>query len=491
MTHAFRRKSDLAVGLDNAVLIDINALSSLARHQISNANGIFEMKKELVERHAGPAPRYTSYPTAPHFHSGIGTRIYGNWLSALAPGQTLSLYAHIPYCDRLCWFCACATKQTLRYGPLRTYLSALYNEIDMIADRIDPGCLISALHFGGGSPTMLKPEDLIELASRIKSRFHFAGDAEISVEMDPNDLDEARYDALAEIGMTRASIGIQDFDPKVQLAINREQTFEQTKSVIDAVRARGVRSVNCDVLYGLPFQTRASVEKTIGQVLTLEPDRIALFGYAHVPWMKNHQRMIDETALPDITERFAQMNRASSQLTAAGYTAIGIDHFALPGDSLSIAAASGTMRRNFQGYTVDTADALIGLGASSIGQLPQGYIQNEAATGEYQRRVNSGVLATVRGIELSREDRIRARIIELLMCDFAFSLADIHQEFGNDADAILDEARYMAEADPDEMIELTGSLFQVTDRGRPFIRSIASVFDSYLETGKTRHSLAI
>jgi oxygen-independent coproporphyrinogen-3 oxidase len=325
----------------------------------------------------------------------------------------------------------------------------------------------------------------------LRSRFHFEDAAEISVEMDPNDLDADKYDALAEIGLTRASIGVQDFDRKVQQAINREQTFEQTREVVEQVRARGVRSVNCDVLYGLPHQTRDSVDRTIEQVVSLEPDRIALFGYAHVPWMKTHQKMIDETALPDVTERFAQMNRASSSLTAAGYTAIGIDHFALPGDSLAVAAASGAMRRNFQGYTSDTADALIGMGASSIGQLPQGYIQNQPSTGEYQRQVNLGRLPVVRGFELSEEDRLRARIIELLMCDFAFSFSTIRHEFGGAAEQVLDEAEYFAGCDTDGMVEFSGGLFQVTAKGRPFVRSIASAFDSYFGAGAAKHSLAV
>ncbi|MEQ8740154.1 MAG: oxygen-independent coproporphyrinogen III oxidase, partial [Hoeflea sp.] len=372
------------------------------------------MQRAFVLKHAGPAPRYTSYPTAPHFHAGIDGDVYARWLGQLKPGQSLSLYVHIPWCDRLCWFCGCNTKQTRKYDPLETYLSALENEIETISSLVDPGCQVTALHLGGGSPTMLKPEDMVWLDKALRSRFQFADDAEISVEMDPNDLDEGRYDALAEIGLTRASIGVQDFDERVQQAINREQTFEQTREVVEQVRKRGVRSVNCDVLYGLPHQTRASVDDTIGKVISLNPDRIALFGYAHVPWMKTHQKMIDETALPDVTERFAQMNRASSLLTAAGYTAIGFDHFALPADSLAIAAASGEMRRNFQGYTSDTADALIGLGASSIGQLPQGYIQNQPSTGEYQRQVNLGRLPVVRGFELSEEDRLRARVIELL-----------------------------------------------------------------------------
>ncbi|PHR20001.1 MAG: oxygen-independent coproporphyrinogen III oxidase [Hoeflea sp.] len=449
------------------------------------------MQKEFVQKHGGPAPRYTSYPTAPHFHSGIDGNVYARWLGQLTPGQTLSLYIHIPWCDRLCWFCGCNTKQTLKYEPLKTYLTALENEMETISGLIDPGCRVTALHLGGGSPTMLQPEDMLALNTMLRSRFSFDPDAEISVEMDPNDLTSEKYDALAEIGMTRASIGVQDFDEVVQKAINREQTFEQTRDVVEQVRARGVRSVNCDVLYGLPHQTRQSVEHTIDQVLSLEPDRIALFGYAHVPWMKTHQKMIDETALPDLTERFAQMNRAASTLTSAGYTAIGIDHFALPGDSLAVAAASGAMRRNFQGYTSDTADALIGMGASSIGQLPQGYIQNQPSTGEYQRRANRGELPVVRGFELSTEDRIRARIIEFLMCDFAFSFATIRHEFGGEAENILDEAEYLASCDTDGMIEFSGGLFQITAKGRPFVRSVASAFDGYFGTGVARHSLAV
>jgi oxygen-independent coproporphyrinogen-3 oxidase len=449
------------------------------------------MQKEFVLKHAGPAPRYTSYPTAPHFHAGIDGDVYARWLRQLKPGQTLSLYIHIPWCDRLCWFCGCNTKQTRRYDPLKTYLAALENEIETISGLVDPGCKVTALHLGGGSPTMLKPDDMVWLDKALRSRFHFEDAAEISVEMDPNDLDADKYDALAEIGLTRASIGVQDFDRKVQQAINREQTFEQTREVVEQVRARGVRSVNCDVLYGLPHQTRDSVDRTIEQVVSLEPDRIALFGYAHVPWMKTHQKMIDETALPDVTERFAQMNRASSSLTAAGYTAIGIDHFALPGDSLAVAAASGAMRRNFQGYTSDTADALIGMGASSIGQLPQGYIQNQPSTGEYQRQVNLGRLPVVRGFELSEEDRLRARIIELLMCDFAFSFSTIRHEFGGAAEQVLDEAEYFAGCDTDGMVEFSGGLFQVTAKGRPFVRSIASAFDSYFGAGAAKHSLAV
>jgi oxygen-independent coproporphyrinogen-3 oxidase len=252
------------------------------------------MSKQLLAQYAANVPRYTSYPTAPHFHPGIDAQTYAGWLGALRKGDTLSLYLHIPYCDRLCWFCACHTKHTLKYQPVKTYVEALLTEIETVGNKVSGDCLVTAVHFGGGSPTLLAPEDMEAIMQALRSAFNFSPTAEISVEMDPNDLDDARYDALAKIGMTRASLGVQDFDETVQRAINRLQSFEQTKSVIDAVRARGVRSVNCDIVYGLPHQTMESLERTVAHIISLDPDRVALFGYAHVPWMKMHQTMIDE-----------------------------------------------------------------------------------------------------------------------------------------------------------------------------------------------------
>ncbi|MEQ9247062.1 MAG: radical SAM protein, partial [Nitratireductor sp.] len=240
-------------------------------------------------RYAEAVPRYTSYPTAPHFHAGVTGETFRGWLAETGQGDDLSLYVHIPFCDRLCWFCACHTKMTRRYEPVAAFLDALFCEIRTVGEVLNRRGRVRALHFGGGSPTMLRADDIVRLGSALKTAFNFADNAEISVELDPNDMDEARFDALAEIGMTRASLGVQDFDPRVQKAINREQTFEQTKAVVDGVRARGVRSVNLDLLYGLPHQTCESVADTIRQALTLSPDRIALFGYAHVPWFKKHQ----------------------------------------------------------------------------------------------------------------------------------------------------------------------------------------------------------
>ncbi|MFN3833093.1 MAG: oxygen-independent coproporphyrinogen III oxidase [Allorhizobium sp.] len=449
------------------------------------------MQNSLMTKYSSAVPRYTSYPTAPHFHEGVDCGIYAQWLKAITGKERISLYLHIPYCDRLCWFCACHTKHTLKYEPIAIYLESLKKEIAAVGALVSRDAAVTAVHFGGGSPTMLRPDDMIALMSTLRAAFRFADEVEISVEMDPNDLDEPRYDALAAIGMTRASLGVQDFHPEVQKAINRIQTFEHTKSVVDAVRARGVHSVNCDILYGLPHQTETTVAETVKDILSLAPDRIALFGYAHVPWMKKHQTMIKEEVLPGLEERFAQMNLAASMLIAAGYEPVGIDHFALPTDRMAIAAREGRLRRNFQGYTDDAAEALIGLGASSIGQLPQGYVQNMPATGEYQRMADASGLAAVRGVEVSDDDRLRRRVIEEIMCRFTLSFSDLRSEFGAAVDAIVAEATAFAQSNRDGICLIEDDRFVITSIGRPFARTIAAVFDSYLANGKGRHSIAV
>ncbi|RWO24893.1 MAG: coproporphyrinogen dehydrogenase, partial [Mesorhizobium sp.] len=264
------------------------------------------MQSEIAVKLSENVPRYTSYPTAPHFHSGVDAAIYRGWLEALESGDEISLYLHIPYCDKLCWFCACHTKQTHQYEPVAAYLRSLNAEIVTIAGLVSGKAHVRAIHFGGGSPTMLRPDDMVALGAALRDSFDLLPDATVSIEIGTNDMDKARLDALAQIGVTRASLGVQDFDPQVQKAINREQSFLQTKAVVDGVRSRGVESVNLDLLYGLPNQTRETICSTVAQALTLEPDRMALFGYAHVPWFKKHQTMIDEAWLPSPTERFAQ-----------------------------------------------------------------------------------------------------------------------------------------------------------------------------------------
>ncbi|MCW5719632.1 MAG: oxygen-independent coproporphyrinogen III oxidase [Devosia sp.] len=445
---------------------------------------------DLIERYSTPVPRYTSYPTAPHFHPGVTSTVYAGWLKRLPANATISLYLHIPYCDRLCWFCGCHTKHTLRYEPIADYLLALYAEIDWVSAQLEGRGIVTAIHLGGGSPTLLTPEDLLALKARLAERFTIAANAEISIEIDPNDLNDGRYDAMAEFGLTRASIGVQDFDPRVQKAINRLQSFEQTREVVEAMRSRGVRSVNLDLLYGLPFQTEAGLSRTIAAALSLDPDRAALFGYAHVPWMKTHQKMIPEDALPNKFERFAQATLAAGLLVEGGLEPIGFDHFARPEDSLAVAARTGKLKRNFQGYTDDAADALIGLGASSIGQMPQGYVQNITATGEYSRAVLADGVAIARGFVLTPDDRLRAHAIATLLCRFALSPRDL-SGFGATGKALMEEARTLALTDTDGLVRMEGDSFTVTDAGRPFVRTIAAQFDTYLAAGAARHSLAV
>ncbi|MAW88409.1 MAG: oxygen-independent coproporphyrinogen III oxidase [Phyllobacteriaceae bacterium] len=449
------------------------------------------MQSELIERYAKPVPRYTSYPTAPHFTPDIDASAYRSWLEAITPGTPVSLYAHIPFCDRLCWFCGCTTKQVQRYDPVEVYLDSLRAEIAHAGDAVTREAFVTAMHFGGGSPTMLKADDIRLLGETLRGHFAFSPDAEISVEMDPNDMTEDRFDAYAAIGMTRASLGVQDFDPAVQKAINREQTVEQTRSVVDGVRRRGVNSVNLDILYGLPHQTVESIERTVRACIAMEPDRIALFGYAHVPWMKKHQTMIDETVLPGLVERFRQQDHAAALLREAGYIAIGFDHFARPSDSMAKALQDGTLKRNFQGYTTDDAPVLIGLGASAIGQLPQGYVQNSPASGDYQRRIANDGFATVRGVRLNGDDVMRRAVIEKLMCDFAFSREWVLDTFGASARAIIDEADDLVASDRDGLFARDGATYRVTETGRPFVRVIAAHFDAYLHKGAARHSAAV
>lgn len=440
---------------------------------------------------AANVPRYTSYPTAPHFSGAVTGETYARWLGETRANARISLYVHLPFCDRLCWFCACATKQVQRYDPVARYLESLSREIATVSRTLAGHGRVTSLHFGGGSPTMMTPADWVRIVSLIRNGFDFDPAAETSVEIDPNDMDEEKHEALARIGMTRASLGVQDFDPKVQHAINRIQSYEQTASVVEMVRAFGVRSVNLDMLYGLPYQTLDSVAGTVRQVLTLAPDRIALFGYAHVPWMKKHQTMIDEAALPDTAMRLAQSTEAARILTDAGYVAIGIDHFAKPSDSLAEAAREGKLHRNFQGYTTDDAEVMIGLGASAIGRLPQGYVQNSPATADYQRRVDEGALATVRGFELSESDRMRAWVIERLMCDFALRASDLTSRFGRSAESVIATAEALVVSDAEGYFVRTGESYAITGKGRPYARLIASRFDEYLGRGAARHSSAV
>lgn len=450
------------------------------------------LSPEAILRNAErPVPRYTSYPTAPHFHAGIGPDTYQGWLRTLPDEASLSLYLHVPFCDTLCWFCGCHTKITRQYAPITEYLRALEREIDAVAALVPPSSRVTHLHWGGGSPTILTADDSRRMVDHIRRRFRIGEDFEFAVEVDPRGMDHDRIDALTESGLSRVSIGVQDFDPEVQAAINRIQTIDETRRVIDRFRANGVRSLNIDAIYGLPGQHEPQLHHTLAEVVKLDPDRIALFGYAHVPWMKSHQRMIDAAALPGVIERHAQAETAAAILEDHGYQRVGIDHFARPSDTLAVAAREGRLQRNFQGYTVDPADALIGLGASAIGKLPQGYVQNEPAIAGYQRATADTGVTTVRGVAFTSEDVIRGEVIERLMCDLAFSPNRLRRRYGAAAEPLIASAEMVVATDQDGFVAPDADGFRVTPEGRPFVRTIAAQFDAYLARRPSGHSLAV
>lgn len=445
------------------------------------------MNPEFAKRYAAPVPRYTSYPTAPHFTPEVGHKQYAAWLAALPEAVPLSLYMHVPYCHSLCWYCGCCTKEVRRYEPIARYLDILIAEIEYVSKRLPKSHNVAHIHWGGGSPNVLVAEDIVRLGAAMRVCFALGENADFAVEIDPRTLDDDQVVAFEKIGVNRVSVGVQDFDEQVQAAINRHQSYEQTRRAVELFRQHGVKGINIDLVYGLPHQTRDSVEETVLQVLTLQPDRIAVFGYAHLPSRLKHQTLIPEEALPDVVERLAQSNRLANVLTAAGYVRIGFDHFARANDPI----ATGAIRRNFQGYTADTVKTLIGLGASAIGSLPQGYVQNASAVADYARRITGDGLATVRGIELTEDDRMRSFVIERLMCDLAFPSEELRRKFGDAARPILEEAATLISSDSDQLLERTGEGFRVTPRGRPFVRSIAACFDAYFVGGTGQHSIGV
>ena len=446
---------------------------------------------DLVAHLSAPVPRYTSYPTAPHFHDGVGEADYRNWLGRLPKQQGVSLYIHIPFCDRMCWFCGCHTKQVNRYDPIPPSLHAVGQEVSLLREAIGFSPVLNRLHLGGGSPSMLRREDLEGLRACIEAQFQLDDRTEISIEIDPSDLSGEEFESYRAFGVTRASIGVQDFDERVQKAINRPQTFEQTAAVVEGLRKVGVRSLNIDALYGLPHQTEATVSRSIEQVRTLQPDRVALFGYAHVPWMKPNQKLIPEAALPDALARVRQAKVASDILQAGGYLPIGMDHFALPQDSLTIAAAQGRLHRNFQGYTDDACTTLLGVGASSIGRLSDGYVQNETATGNYMRAVAKGQLPVSRGITLTDEDKLHGDIIENLMCRYSFAISALRADHGSLSDRIVPYIRQALDADPYDLADFDGETFRILPHGHAFVRTVASWFDTRMKQKQARYSMAV
>jgi oxygen-independent coproporphyrinogen-3 oxidase len=440
------------------------------------------MMLTLAERNV---PRYTSYPTAPHFSAAVDDKTYAAWLAETPEAATLSLYLHVPYCRELCLYCGCNTKAVRREAPVAAYADRLSKEIGLLGIAIG-GRRVIHLHWGGGTPSILGPDALIAISYQIGATFDMTGIVEHAIELDPRRVTSEVAAALGRIGVTRASFGAQDFSPHVQQAIGRIQPFREVEAAVETVRAEGVADINIDLMYGLPRQTVGDVIRSAELAASLAPSRLALFGYAHVPWLKPHQKLIDEDTLPGATERMAQMHAAAETLEECGYIQIGLDHFAARGDDMRRAAGTGRLHRNFQGYTTDQADALIGLGASAIGRLPQGFAQNAPDIGSYARAIDAGQFAIVKGIALSPDDRLRAHVIERLMCDLAVDL-DAEAE-GVDFSAQLAAVDALSDVG---IVRRFGRHIAMTEKGRPFVRLVAAAFDAYLPKNQSRHSVAV
>lgn len=446
---------------------------------------------ELIARWDGRTPRYTSYPTAVAFHPGIDAATVEAWLAALDPAAEISLYLHVPFCRRMCWYCGCHTVVANTAAPVEAYARDLIAEAALLAARLPGRMRVVHIHWGGGTPSILGPETWRRVDAAIRGRFDVAGDAEIAVELDPRTLGPRMVAALAGTGVTRASLGVQDFDARVQQAVNRIQPFAMVADAVSRLRGAGIEAINLDLMYGLPHQDELSVARTAREALSLAPDRVALFGYAHVPWMKRHQRLIEERDLPDAVSRLAQFRAAGSVFAAAGYAAIGLDHFAKPDDRLARAAGEGRLRRNFQGYTDDAAPVLLGLGASAISALPQGFAQNAAAVPDWRAAVLAGRLPVVRGVVPDAEDRLRAALIERLMCDLALDIGATCRAHGVRPARFAPLLPRLDAMAGDGLLEREGWRLRVTATGRVFLRSIAAVFDARLEAAEGRHARAI
>jgi oxygen-independent coproporphyrinogen-3 oxidase len=450
----------------------------------------------LVLKYDRPVPRYTSYPTAPHFHAGIGAVASEAWLAASDSMQPVSLYIHVPYCRQMCWYCGCHTKIVARYAPVEDFVAHLIQEIALVAAALGDRRRVAQLHWGGGTPNVLAPDDFSRLMDALRQRFDLDAGSEIAMELDPRWVGPGLLAALEANGLKRASLGIQDFDPIVQRAINRGQPFALVRDVVQGLRGIGVGGINLDMIYGLPYQTRAGFARSIEQALSLAPDRFAVFGYAHVPWMKKHQAQIVEDALPDAALRLTLAENAARQIETAGYRRVGLDHFARPGDALAIAFDQGRLRRNFQGYTTDASETLIGLGPSAISAMRQGYAQNAADIPLWRRAIAAGRLPTQRGLALSPEDRWRRAAIERVICAGVLDLDALAAEFHLPNAQFPAERARLAPLIADGVATLAGNTLRLTEAGRALARPVAAVFDAYLNSGPLhagsgRHSRAV
>ncbi len=444
---------------------------------------------DLLRRYDRPGPRYTSYPTAPHFHADFGETELRDAARASngdpIPRQ-LSLYLHVPFCESPCFYCGCNRIITREHSRADAYLARLYREIALTARLFDHDREVIQLHFGGGTPNFLAPAQLREVVAALHRHFHFSDSAgrDISIELDPRFVSTDDIAELATIGFNRASFGVQDFDPAVQAAVNRLQGVEETHAVIDACRAHGFRSVNIDLIYGLPNQTPEGFGKTLDIVTAMRPDRIAVYGYAHMPHLFKPQQQIHAVDLPDPQRKLALLQLAITRLIAAGYSYIGMDHFALPDDDLAIAQAHGSLHRNFMGYTTHADSDLIGLGVSAISHVGDSFSQNPRDLASWQAALDDGRLPVFRGMQLTRDDQLRADLIQSLMCQGEIPVDALERrhsiEFVN---YFGDALRQLEPLERDGLVRVESGRIAATPRGRLLLRNIAMCFDGYLDHG--------
>ena len=433
-------------------------------------------------------PRYTSYPTAAQF-GPLEEATYRGWLrEGIRPGDPLSIYLHVPYCRDLCWYCACHAKPTRSEARIDAFAAALEGEADLLAAALPEHGGVSHLHLGGGTPSILGPVRMRTLVNGLFARFGLRPGAELAIELDPRLLEEGMVETLGELGFTRASLGVQDISPEVQARIGRPQPAELVGIAVERLRRAGITAVNLDLMYGLPGQMVAHVEASARYAAWLGVDRIAVFGYAHVAWMKPNQKAIDASSLPGAEARMEQAEAAEAVLTGAGYAALGLDHFARPEDPLARAAASGRLRRNFQGYTTDDAPVLLGLGPSAIGSLPGGLAGNILDERAHADAVAEGHLPIARGVAVTAEDRARGVLIERLMCDFAL---DVSAPAPGMEPVVAAALAAMAPLEAQGLVELSPGRVAVTPLGRRFVRQVAACFDAYLVPATQRHSAAV
>lgn len=437
---------------------------------------------ELLHKYCKAGPRYTSYPTAPYFNESFGPEAWEEELRATQDkGRDISLYTHIPFCDTLCYYCGCNMIATKDYSKATAYLEVLFREIDRVAALTSPQRKVRQLHWGGGTPTYLHPDDIRRLYEHLASRFAIAPDAEIGCEMDPRELTRAHLQALRQSGFNRVSLGVQDLEDAVQHAVNRVQPEALIREVYGWIREEGFESVNFDLMVGLPHQTPETFGRTLDKVIAMAPDRFAVFNYAHVPWMKKHQKLIQEDSLPQLEQRLALQKLTLEKLTAAGYVYVGMDHFARPEDELVTAQQAKTLYRNFQGYTTHKNCDILAFGASAISQTDDVYAQNVKVLSEYREMVDAGKLPVERGLRISHEDKLRREAITQIMCDLELDKAAFGKQWGIDFNAhFADALEDLKEMHEDGLVVLEPATIRVTEAGRVFLRNIAMAFDGYL-----------